>query len=85
MIAHQAKRVQAAREPLGPFLKSQAEASAVSVIEEDRLTGVAAEGDMIESPGIVESWLSRHGAILQSKSQYREPGPASFSGATLLQ
>jgi hypothetical protein len=46
IIAHQAEGVDMMPEPLDPLLQQEIEASPVSVIEEDGLTRVAAQGDM---------------------------------------
>jgi hypothetical protein len=41
------------------------------------LAAIAAQDDVIERPGIVNSWLTSHGAILHNKLQLCKPHKAS--------
>ncbi len=66
-------------EPLDSLLQQEVEASPVSVIEEDALPRVAAQGDMIERPWMVNSWFTGHESILNNKLQHCKPDPISFS------
>jgi hypothetical protein len=85
MIAHEAEGVDTMPEPLDPLLEQEIETSPVSVIEEDGLPRVAAQGDMIECPWIVDSGLTGHGPILNNKLQRCKPDPTwAHMGQVLL-
>ncbi len=45
-------------------LEDQIEAIAVAIVEEDRIAGVAAEGDMIESGRIMNAKSTGHAGII---------------------
>jgi hypothetical protein len=79
MVAHKAEGVDAMSEPLDPLLEQEVKSSPVPVIEEDGLPCVAAQGDMIERPWIVDSWLTSHGPILNNNLLNCRPGPRCFS------
>jgi hypothetical protein len=60
---------------LDSFLDQKVEARAILIIKENGLAAIAAQDDVIERPGIVNSWLTSHGAILHNKLQLCKPDP----------
>jgi hypothetical protein len=62
---------------LDSFLDQKVEARAILIIKENGLAAIAAQDDVIERPGIVNSWLTSHGAILHNKLQLCKPHKAS--------
>jgi hypothetical protein len=58
---------------LDSFLDQKVEARAILIIKENGLAAIAAQDDVIERPGIVNSWLTSHGAILHNKLQLCKP------------
>ena len=79
MVAQQTEGMDAVTKSLDPFLDQKAEASAVSIIGENGLTAVAAQGDVIQRPRIMNSWLPSHRPILQNKLPFCKPDPRGFS------
>jgi hypothetical protein len=65
VIAHEAEGMDTMPEPFDPLLHQEIEASPVPVVEENGLPRVAAQGDMIERPWIVDSWLTGHEPMLK--------------------
>jgi hypothetical protein len=63
---------------LDSFLDQKVEAHATLIIKENGLAAIAAQDDVIERPGIVNSWLTSHGAILHNKLQLCKPDPTIF-------
>jgi hypothetical protein len=78
MIGHQTKGMDAVAKLFDPFLDQKAETSAIAFIEENGLTAVAAQDDVIQRPRIAESRLPSHGAILHNKLQFCKPDPTAF-------
>ena len=83
MIAHEAESVDMMPEPLDPLLEQEVEASSISVIEEDGLPCVAAQGDMVECPWIMDSWLAGHATMLNNKLQYCKPDPIPWRSSLI--
>jgi hypothetical protein len=58
---------------LDSFLDQKVEARAILIIKKNGLAAIAAQDDVIERPGIVNSWLTSHGAILHNELQLCNP------------
>jgi hypothetical protein len=63
---------------LDSFLDQKVEARAIFIIKENGLAAVAAQDHVIERPGIVNSWLTSHGATLHNKLQLCKPDPINL-------
>jgi hypothetical protein len=60
---------------LDSFLDQKVEACTILIIKENGLAAIAPQDDVIERPGIVNSWLTSHRAILHNKLQLCKPDP----------
>ena len=65
MVGHQAECMDAMAEPHGALLQQKVEPAAIRRIGEDNLPVIAAENDMIEGAGEMDSGFSGHGEILK--------------------
>jgi len=64
VVGHEAKGVDTVAEPAGPFLNQQIEPVTVGVGEENGLTAVATENDVIKSAGDMDAWFACHGGMI---------------------
>lgn len=67
MIGHAAEGMDPTVEALHPFLKKEVKSVAVGIIEKDRISGIAAKDDVIESTGIMKTGFARHVESLAEK------------------
>lgn len=61
MIGHRTEGVNTIPEAASSLLKQEIESIAIAIAEEDRLTGIAPENNVIESTGKIEAWFVCHG------------------------
>jgi hypothetical protein len=64
VVGHEAKAVDAATETLHSILKKQVESVPVPFIEENRISGIAAKDNMVDSAGIMNAGFTRHAGII---------------------
>jgi hypothetical protein len=64
MVTHQAEGVDTTAVFFDNILKDQIEAIAIAIVKEDRITGIAAEDDMIESGRIMDAEFTGHARII---------------------
>ena len=75
MVGHQAKGVNTVFESFNSLLEQQAEPGPVCIVEENRLTGIAPQDDVIKRSGAEDPGFSSHDLTLSHKSQYSKPDP----------
>ena len=76
MVAHQAEGMDTATKHLDGILKDQIEAITVAVVEEDRIAGVAAEDDVIESGRIMDAEFTGHAGSMPANVRKSNPTPS---------
>ena len=60
MVCDTAESMDAKTKPYRPFLEQKIEATAIGLIEEDWLAGIATQHDVVKRTGIMDSGFARH-------------------------
>jgi len=87
VVGHEVKGVDTVAKPAGSFLKQQIEPVTVGGGEEDGLTAVATENDVIKSAGNMDAWFTCHGGMTPQFSNFKVAGTlivGDFSFSALI-